>query len=492
MICSKLNESFFSLEASPEELQPIIRRLRVDLPNAYFDPLVRRGIKKSYVEFYHVHDKKLIVSSGLIPFLKQYNVNYNKESDFTETDIDEYLKSVNLPFEPYDYQLKALYDSVLNKQQINLMCTGSGKSLTISLIADFFRKNNLKGLLIVPNINLLTQFKNDILQYNLNDLYEDTHVIGGENKIKHFNKGLTISTYQSLMNFKEKLHELDYVLCDEAHRAKGEQIQDITNKSINASYRLGFTGTLPDVAVDRMSLFCLFGAPVTYIKTNGLVKLGLATPVNINVIKFQYSPDDKALFRHTGNYTKQLQFIKEHENRTLFISKLSLNLSGNSLVLFQHKDHGKTIFQKIMNIKYPDVQVQNKDITGKKSFEFQKKYGVYFINGEIEGKTREDIRNILEIDKNSILVAGYQVLSTGVNIKNLHNLIFASPMKSFTTISQSIGRGVRQHVSKDVFNVFDLADEFTPKGTFMKQLNQRVQMSYNTEDFPIVYKNVNI
>jgi superfamily II DNA or RNA helicase len=493
----KINESFYQIKGSNEQLQPIIRRLQVKIPGANFDPMVKRGLKPSYKSFYNIMpDKSLVVPSGLMRFLEPFGVYLPQHiSRFTREEIQAYIDTTNLPFEPFQHQLNSVFDSILNHQQINLMCTGSGKSLSISLIADFFRLKGLKGLLIVPNINLLTQFQSDIKDYNLIDLYNDTHIIGGGNTDKHFDKSLTISTFQSLKNFKDELKHLNYVMCDETHRAKGAEIQDIVNKCSNSIFRLGFTGTLNDSPPDRMSLFCLFGVPKRYISTNGLVKLGLATPVNINVLLLHYSPDDKAIFRHVGNFAKQLQFIKEHENRTNFISKLSCKLSttsGNTLVLFQHTEHGKSIFNTIMNDIYPDVLVENKNITGKKSFEFQEKYKVYFINGETDGKNREKIRNILETDTNSILVAGYQVLSTGVNIKNLRNLVFASPMKSFTTISQSLGRGVRLHVSKSVFNVYDLSDCFTPKGTFMKQLEQRKILSYEPEEFPILERTIHI
>ena len=246
-------------------------------------------------------------------------------------------------------------------------------------------------------------------------------------------------------------------------------------------------------------LFGLFGLPKKYISSKELIQRELATPIKINSIVFQYNLDDKNMFRSIPNkqYSKQLKFIKEHENRNTFISKLSCKLknTGNTLVLFQHTEHGKTIFYEIMKILYPDVKVENKNITGKKSFEFQQQYGVYFVNGEDNAKTREQTRAILEEQSDAILVSCYALLSTGVNIKQLHNLVLASPLKSFTTVTQSIGRMMRKHENKKISNVYDCVDDFgvrKPGGVFFKQYTQRKQTSYNTEEFPIEEKYFNL
>lgn len=403
-----------------------------------------------------------------------------------------------LPFEAYDFQIKAFKESILAQKQFNKMCTSSGKSLTISLIAEFFRQKNKKGLLLVPNINLLTQFKGDIKEYGLSDLYNSTHVIGGGNKDKHFDKSLTISTWQSLMNWPDALHELDYVICDELHRFASEHTSDIVQKTTNCLYKLGFTGTIPEDPVQKMQLIGLFGLPKTYITSRELIQRGLATPIKINSIFLNYNQEDKKLFkeikasgRSKNKYPNQLQFIKEHEKRTEFVVNLTCRVKdkGNALLLFQHTEHGKSLFIDIMKKLYPNVEVQNKNITGKKSFEFQEKYRVYFLNGEDNSETREKTRKILEEHEDAILVANYAILSTGVSVKRLYNMIFGSPMKSYTTISQSIGRLMRLYQGKTESNIYDVVDVLNfrkiPSGIFYSQYKHRVQMSYNREEYPI-------
>jgi superfamily II DNA or RNA helicase len=489
----KLNESFSVIDADPQTIKTMFEYLKVERPGAYFEPAVKAGFKSPYQYFGSIQDKKLLVMNGHLQMLQQFGVQAEQlTSDYSVSDIDHFLENVKnkLPFPPYDYQETAFREAILNVKQINKMCTSSGKSMTISLIAEFFRQQGKKGLLLVPNINLLTQFKNDIKDYNLTELYDDTHTIGGGSNDRHFDKSLTISTWQSMMNFKDKLNELDYVITDETHRFASNETSAIVRETVNCKYKWGFTGTLPEDPIMKMELFGLFGLPKTYITSSGLIERGLATPIKINSIIFKYSRNDKNIFKESGNYSQQLKFLKEHEARNEFIVNLSCKLrsKGNSLILFQHTEHGKTLFMDTMKKLYPDVEVQNKDITGKKSFEFQEQYGVYFLNGEDDAKTREKTRQVLEGHEDAILIANYALLSTGVNIKKLHNMVLSSPLKAYTTVTQSIGRGMRLHETKKEFTVYDLVDDFgirKPGGLFYKQYEHRKNTSYNPEEFPV-------
>jgi len=500
MIVHKLNESYSVIDADPQTLKNMFEYLKVERPGAYFEPAVKAGFKSPYQYFGNIQNKKLLVMNGHLDLLRAFGVESEVlKSEYREEYIDEYLKDVKniLPFPPYDFQEKAFKESIINVKQINKMCTGSGKSMTISLIAEFMRRNKKKGLLLVPNINLLTQFKNDIKDYNLIDLYNDTHTIGGGSSDKHFGCSLTISTWQSMQNWKDELDKLDYVITDEAHRFASDETAAIVKETVNCRYKWGFTGTLPEDPIMKMELFGLFGLPKTYITSAGLIERGLATPIKINSIIFKYSQNDKNIFKESGNYAKQLKFIKEHEPRNEFIVNLTTRLRnvGNTLVLFQHTDHGKGLFIDVMNKLYPDVEVQNKDITGKKSFEFQEQYGVYFLNGEDDAKTREKTRQVLEGHEDAILIANFALLSTGVNIKKLHNMVLSSPLKSYTTVTQSIGRGMRLHKSKKEFAVYDLVDDFgfrKPGGIFYKQYQHRKNTSYNPEQFPVYERDFNL
>ena len=500
MKVQRLNESYSAITAPPEVLKNISDYLKVERPGAYFDVAVKRGFKSPYDYFAKVQDDKLIVMNGHIPLLQHFGVPQQElTSDYTPEELETFLTTIkqDLPFSPYDYQEIAFRESILNVKQVNKMCTSSGKSLTISLIAEFFRQQGKKGLILVPTISLLSQFKGDINDYNLTELYNDTHIIGGGSTDKHFNNSLTISTWQSMQNWYDDLHELDYVICDECHRFTSDVTGEIIQKTVNCKFKVGFTGTIPEDPVQKMELLGLFGLPKTYVTARDLIDRNLATPVFIKSIIFDYSKSDKQIFKEAKNYAQRLTFIKEHEQRTEFIINLACKVreTGNTLVLGTHVEHIKLLFIETMKKLYPDVQVENKNITGKKSFEFQEQYGVYYLSGTDDAKTREKTRNILEEHSNAILVSNYQILSTGVNIKRLHNLVLAAPLKSYTTITQSIGRMMRLHPDKKEANIFDCVDNFgirKPGGVFYKQYEHRKATSYNSEGHPVQERHFNL
>lgn len=182
------------------------------------------------------------------------------------------------------------------------------------------------------------------------------------------------------------------------HRFSSEVTSDIVSKTVNAKYKFGFTGTLPDDKSKTMTLLGLFGNLKTHIRTQELIELGLGTPIKINTIIVQYKDEIKNQIKKLKQFQSQFKFIREYEPRNEFITNLALRLKGNTLVLFSMTDHGKNLFTKIFIKKYPEFEGREKEIiiTGKKSYEFQKDYGVYFINGEDDAKTRELTRKVLE------------------------------------------------------------------------------------------------
>ena len=505
VIVKKINESFAYIETQDIALKKaIIKTLTIEDESSRFKPKFRKyGMGLDTYEFYRIHgmgdNQKLIVPTGILPLLQHLQIpNIPKTQEFFDEELDEFILKIEstLPFKLYEHQKDAFKDSIKNKQQACISATGSGKSAIVSMICEFLRLHNKKGLILVPSIDLINQIHGDFLDYNLQDLHDSCHLIGGENQDKHFNNILTIGTWQSIMKMKGELPKLDYLIVDECHGLKVDtKALDIVLNSINAQYRIGLTGTLPEKAQDKMSIFSVVGKPKVYIRTNGLVSLGLATPVNINVLKLKYDPSDKKEFSHCKTYPEQLSYIKEHTNRNKLIAKLAVNATnktGNTVIMTSHIQHGKDIFLEIMKLRAPDIHVENKNITGKKALEFQQLNKVYFIEGSTEATMRKDIKQILETEEGAILVSNYQLFSTGINIKALSNIIFASPLKSYTTITQSIGRAIRLHVSKNVANIYDFVDMFTERGVFAKQYIQRKTLSYEPEGFPITEREIQI
>ena len=110
---------------------------------------------------------------------------------------------------------------------------------------------------------------------------------------------------------------------------------------------------------------------------------------------------------------------------------------------------------------------------------------VFFVYGGTDTQTREDIRAITEQEKDAIIIASYGTFSTGINIRNLHNIVFASPSKSRVRALQSIGRGLRKSENKSTATLFDIADDFTYKSKKNFTINhflERINI-YNEEQF---------
>lgn len=420
MIIQKQNESYTLLISESihdnETITKIHDLLKTEKPDAKYNFKVKRGWESPFQYFTEVkkQENSLLVMkilNGHLDLLSSYNLNHQKDvSEFSEEEIDASLTEIikMMPFEPYDYQLKCVKENLLCTKQISLASTSSGKSLIIFLIIYFFYLKNKKGYVCVPSISLTTQIFGDFSDYfseefsKERDEFLNNIELQGGGKESSFNSFLTITTWQSLLNRKEHLDKADFLLCDETQKYSGEEVSQIVKLTDNARYKYGLTGTLPEDTGAVMNLIGMFGAPKRYIRASELIARGLATPVEIISFVLKYPDEDKRIFNSLpkGQFAKQLAFIKEYENRNKFITDITCKIknSGNTIVLFSHIEHMKSSFLDIMKRLFPLVEVQNKDITGKKSFEFQKQYGVYYIDGSDDAKTRELTRKILEED----------------------------------------------------------------------------------------------
>lgn len=462
-------------------LKQLKNLLRTERDGWRFDYMVKIGRASKYDFHYEEIDQNTLrIATGLLE-IPAVNLLLNPtdtvrtEIDYSalEREIREVIETSRLPFEPYSYQTEAAYKALTHKRSLSVMCTGSGKSLTISLILEYFRRKGLKGALIVPNINLLTQFANDIKSYNLLELHGQIQKAGGGDKLSgaqgvqdfRDGKSLLITTWQSLKNVGSGfLKSLDYLICDEVHRFSSECTSQLVLDSINATYKLGFTGTLPESKSKKMTLLGLFGVPETIITSAELIEQDKGTPIEIHALRLVHEAKDAhAVYQHK-DYLDRVKILATIQKRNNLIKKLTNNLKerkhGGTLILYTLVEHGKTLYQ---------------EITGKEpgDLESQKELGVFFMDGTAKAKAREEIRTLMDSMPNAILIANYALLSTGVNIKTLRYAIFASPLKAFTTIGQSLGRGIRLAENKEKFEVYDIVDDFARTRTFINSFNKR-------------------
>jgi superfamily II DNA or RNA helicase len=229
----------------------------------------------------------------------------------------------------------------------------------------------------------------------------------------------------------------------------------------HAKYRFGFTGTLDGTQTHKWVLEGLFGPSYKVTKTEEVMRQGHLSQLDIQCLVLKHPPQ-------TFNvYEDEIQYLISHEQRNNFIKNLTLDLKGNTLVLFQRvESHGAVLYEKINNNKGENQKV-------------------FFIHGGVDTEERELVREITERENDAIIVASYGTFSTGINIKNLHNVIFASPSKSRIRNLQSIGRVLRKGKNKVKATLYDISDDCSTKSRRNYTLNhfiERIKI-YNEEKF---------
>lgn len=383
--------------------------------------------------------------------------------------FNKFIEGMNLPFMPREYQYDAILTALERHNAILLSPTGSGKSFVMYLMMQYWRTflndNKQKVLIIVPTTSLVEQLTSDFSDYGM-DVERGIHKIySGKDKVT--NKKIIISTWQSIYKHPRVWFEqFGMILGDECHGFKSKSLSSIMNKATKAKYRYGLTGTLDGTQTHKLVLEGLFGPVYQVTATKALQDDGTLAPLDITVIMLKYSEETRHLNKD-HSYQDEIDFIIKHDKRNKFIRNLALNQHGNTLVLFQRvKDHGKVLYDLIYS----------KATEGRK---------VFFVSGEVDATDRELIRKIVETQKDAIIVASLGTFSTGINIRNLHNIVFASPSKSQIKVLQSIGRGLRQSDDGSTTQLFDIADDLhykTKKNFTLLHSAERVKI-YAQEQF---------
>lgn len=439
-----------------------------EVPHARFTPAFKIKAWDGLIRLYNRTTQLLY--AGLLPYVQkfckereyEYEIDASLEPNNPPQNTEEFIKSLNIPLEVRDYQLMAFEHAIQYNRGLFLSPTSSGKSLIIYLLIKYFNK---KTLVIVPTTTLVHQMASDFAEYGLSDADDYIHKMY-EGQEKYTDKMITISTWQSIYKRKKEFYnDYEVVIGDEAHLFKADSLVSIMTKLDNVKYRVGFTGTLDDSLTNKLVLEGLFGAVVKVISTAEMIERKFASALKIKAIVMTHPKEDRK--RLAGKaYQQEIDYLVSNTKRNKFITNLSLTLKGNSLVLFNLVEkHGEVLFN-MMKEKAPDREI-------------------YFIHGDVDGKIRDDIRKKIEDSENAIIIASYGTFSTGINIKNLHNIVFASPSKSRVRNLQSIGRVLRISKTKDKAVLYDLADNLTwkkKKNHTIKHFVYRVQL-YNEEKF---------
>jgi len=486
---TKKNEVFLQVNTEPSIARAVSDFFTFEVPGARFMPAYRNRIWDGKIRLYSPSTGELYV--GLLPYLTKYLDDY--EEDYTVSEelqdekqidrqiLDGFIRQLRLrsrgkSIKPRDYQINAVEYAIRKHRALLLSPTASGKSLIIYILVRYYmllleEKATDKVLILVPTTSLVEQMSSDFIDYGWQEAYIQK-VYSGHDKI--VSKRVVISTWQSLYKMPKKYFEqFGCVIGDEAHLFKAKSLTSILTKLHLCKYRFGLTGTLDGMQTHRLVLEGLFGSLNKVVTTKELIDEKTLSSFKIRSIVLTY-PDDECKLVKDMKYQDEIDYIVTHQKRNKFIKDLTLSLNSNTLVLFQFVEkHGSVLYSEIKNAT--DRQV-------------------FYVFGGTDTQTREQIREITENEKNAIIVASYGTFSTGINIRNLHNIVFASPSKSRIRTLQSIGRGLRRSESKDSATLYDIADDFTYKSKrnftinhFMERIN-----IYNEEQFDYEIKRIKL
>ena len=473
LVIQKKNEVYLKVQAEPHLHKEAAEYFTFEIPSAKYMQKTRR---------YKGWDGKVRLYSpatgeiycGLVDYLtdwakdRGYQVEYLESEHFghpkdqneliTPQSVVGFVKALRLPVKVRDYQYAAIYESLRYNRALLLSPTASGQSLMIYSLVRFHVNVKRNVLIIVPTTSLVEQMYKDFKEYGWNVKDHCHRIYGGKEKYTDHN--VVISTWQSIYKEPRKWFEkFDVVIGDEAHLFKAKSLTAIMNKLHGCKYRIGFTGTLDGTECNQLVLEGVFGKCSKVTKTSELMEKGHVAKLKVEVIVLKH---DEQIFE---GYQDEMEYLCEHEQRNHFIRNLACDLKGNTLVLFNYVEkHGLPLYEMINS--HTDRPV-------------------HLVYGGVDVDDREHIRRLVENENDQIIVASYGTFSTGINIKRLHNLVFASPSKSRIRNLQSIGRVLRQSRGKEVATLYDIADDISRdsgKNYTLRHLFERLKI-YKEENF---------
>lgn len=463
------------------------------VPNYQYTPAYKNKLWDGQIRLYNLHTQQLY--AGLLEYVYSFAKDRNytitsetkkSKSSITDKDISVFVSNKLKPtvngsrIKPHKHQLESIAHAINNERCLLLSPTGSGKSLIIYALIRYYEDilpKDKKILIVVPTTGLVSQMYNDFGDYSSKidwNVDNKCHsVYAGQDKITE--KRIVISTWQSIYKLPDKYFtQFGAVFGDECHLFKSKSLTTLMSKLRGAKYRIGTTGTLDGTQTHKLVIEGLFGKVMNVTSTTELMEKKLLSKLEIDCINLQYPPEDIEEIKR-AKYQDEIKWIISHKRRNKFIEDLCGKMEGNTLLLFNYvNDHGKPLFDRIRT-KYPDRKV-------------------FFIHGGTETDQREYIRNIIDKEENAILIASYGTCSTGINIKNIHNIIFASPSKSVVRVLQSIGRGLRTSDNKDSVKLYDISDNLSHKkykNHTLRHLDERIKI-YSNENFSFKVVNINI
>jgi superfamily II DNA or RNA helicase len=405
---------------------------------------------------------------SILEFLQSQDIQFNVEltDKFRDVITIPVLKEelVKLNLDPRDYQEESVLAAIRNKSGVIVLPTSAGKTLVIALLVKSIQaQHDCKTLILVPDIQLVAQTYSDFLEYGIAE-EEITKWTGSTEPDK--NAKIVISNAQILLSEKQDLSllkDIKLLVIDEVHKIRyGNKINKVVDQ-IPALFRYGLTGTLPDNKIDQWNIFGKIGKVIYFKQSIDLREQKYISQVHVAALKLNYSSVPQftipSMHNPTAGYEEEITWLQTNKFRNDIITKLVNKQDKNTLIMVDRIAHGEELLR---------VLQENTNKT------------VHFVHGAVEIEEREMIRKLMEEQDNVACIAISKIFSTGINIKNLHNIIFAAIGKARIKIIQSIGRSLRKHASKKRATIFDIWDNLRYGN---KHVTERLAL-YDREQIP--------
>jgi superfamily II DNA or RNA helicase len=484
IIIDKKNEVYLKIEADDSIRRELSEYFTFEVPGYKFVPAFRNRVWDGRIRLFSYATGQIY--AGLYPYILKWceenkiqvvDGTKNKDTEVDTKAVDGFINALKIPLEIRDYQREAFIHSLRKNRCLLLSPTASGKSLIVYLLVRFnlirLKKINQKILIIVPTTSLVEQLYKDFEDYGWDSNKNIHRIYQGHDK--ETNKNVIISTWQSIYNMPKKwFKSFGMVIGDECHLFKAVSLSKIMTKLEDCKYRYGLTGTLDGTKTNKLVLEGLFGAVNKVTSTAELQEKKQLADLKIICLILQHDTHSKQ-FLKDKSYQEEMDFLVSNEKRNKYIRNLCLNLQGNSLVLFQYVEKHGVILKQLIEDKAKDKKI-------------------FFVYGGVEAEEREKIRFITEKSDNAIIIASYGTFSTGINIRNLHNIVFASPSKSRIRNLQSIGRGLRLKDNKSSATLYDIADDLSYNGKenyTLAHFRERINI-YTSENFTYEIHNIEL
>ena len=424
-----------------------------EVPGFKYMPAYRNKTWDGKIRLYNIVTGEIYM--GLLPYIEEYLQNNGEYYELEEglrsertvarSVVQGFVRGIRPTLDGRrikvrDYQIDAISHAIATNRSLLISPTASGKSLIIYCLVRYYQMMELKTLILVPTTSLVEQMYKDFEDYGWSSgTYCQKIYQGHDRKVV---KDVVISTWQSLHRMpRPYFRQFGAVFGDEAHLFKAKSLTGIMTKLDTCKYRFGLTGTLDGTQTHRLVLEGLFGKAKYVVTTKELIDNKTLSNLKINCIVLKYPDEDRQIVKEF-DYGAELEYIVTKVERNLFLCDLMGHCTGSTLCLFQFVEkHGEPLYDIISN-KYKDRKV-------------------FFVYGGVDTDTREEIREIVENETNAIIVASYGTFSTGINIRNIDNIVFASPSKSKIRVLQSLGRGLRVGDKSRSLKVFDIADDLS-------------------------------